>query len=717
MSQLSILLRNITSYTTLRYIVCIIIIGTLSALLDIPVLRELMVVPFLLILPGLLLLFLLKLDKHELAEKVVLTVALSVTFLMFFGVALNQICLAIDYSKPLATNTFVPSLSIVLVVLTILAYRRNKQAFASFPFHIELNNRSKLLLLVPAFLPLLVVLGMRSLNISGDNMLLITLLADLIPITLIILVMFGRTVSKDTYILAIIMIGFTLLSISWLRSEHILGHDVHAEYYLFQVTSLNSHWGTEYVNLLNPDAIQLSSCLSITILPATFQSFLDVSWDEYLFKGIYVLICTLTPLTIYIIARKYLGSMLAFLASIFFMTQLAWLNTADGPRTNLAIFFCAVAIMVLFHDQIKGISKKGLFTVFAASIIVSHYSTAYIFLFLLMFIFLMSMIVRKQILTRYINFVDIALIAVMIFLWHDVLTQGTFSSATNFVSRLVGNMDIFFSSDSRSTDVAKAAGQGLVWPFDFLRLIISYTALLFVATGILATLARRKEIVSIPKFEDYRPGPLRAKFEVEHLLFALGGGMLLAITIVLPYVTEGYGMHRVYSLTAVGLSVFFVTGGIMLAGYARMNPALLVLFILIPYFLFVSGAVYEVFGEHNAMTISSEHQDLQHMLVHDQDIQSGKWLNANTEDVSRIDTPDRYTREILISQGLIAPIVVRYDKIPYQQKVLGHLYLDHYNVVNAKMIWKGARLPMTDFSDTFEHKNRIYVNGGSEVWR
>jgi len=142
MSQLSILLRNITSNTTLRFIVCIIILGTLSALLDIPVLRELMVVPFLLILPGLLLLFLLKLDKLGLAEKIVLTVALSVTFIMFFGVALNQICLAINYSKPLATNTFVPSLSMVLVVLTILAYQRNKQAFASFPFHIKLNNRS-----------------------------------------------------------------------------------------------------------------------------------------------------------------------------------------------------------------------------------------------------------------------------------------------------------------------------------------------------------------------------------------------------------------------------------------------------------------------------------------------------------------------------------------------------------------------------------------------
>lgn len=717
MSQLAILLREPIRNTSLRFIIAILVIGTLSALLDIPVLRELLAVPFLLILPGLLLLFLLKLDKLGLAEKIILTVALSVTFLMFFGVALNQICLELGHSKPLSTNTFVPSLSIVLLALTIWAYRRNKQAFSSFPFRVELSNKSKLLLTIPAFLPLLSILGMRLLNTSNDNMLLITLLADLIPLSLILLVIFGRKISSDTYVLAIIMIGFALLSSTWLRAEHVLGHDVHSEYYLYHVTSLNGYWGSEYVNLLDPYAVQLSSCLSITILPATFQSFLDVSWEEYLFKGVYILICTLTPLAIFILARKYLGKLLAFLAAVFFMTQLEWMDTAAGPRTNLAIFFCAVTIMVLFHDRIGGISKKGLFTVFVASIIVSHYSTAYLFLFLLLFVFLASMIVKKHVIPRHITLVDIALIAVMTYLWHDVLTQGAFSGATNFMSRLASNMDNFFSADSRDADLGKAAGQGLEGPFDFIRLVVSYTALLFVATGILATLARRKNIVSIPKLSHLSPEPLQAKFEVEHLLFTLGCGALLAATVILPFVTEGYGMHRVYSTTAVGLSIFFIVGGIMLARFVHINSSLVVLLILIPYFLFVSGAIYELFGEHNVKNISSEHIDLQHMLVHDQDIQSAKWLSDNTENVSRIDTPDRYTRETLISQGLVPPIVVRFDKIPYHKEVLGHLYLNHYNVANGKMIWHGAVLPMTDFSETFESKNRIYVNGESEVWR
>ena len=57
----------------------------IAILLDIPILRQILGLLFLTILPGLLILMALKLDKIGLTEKIVLSVGLSVSFLMLFG--------------------------------------------------------------------------------------------------------------------------------------------------------------------------------------------------------------------------------------------------------------------------------------------------------------------------------------------------------------------------------------------------------------------------------------------------------------------------------------------------------------------------------------------------------------------------------------------------------------------------------------------------------
>ncbi len=89
-----------SSISWLIGIIVIIAATNLAVFFDIPVLRQLLGVIFLTIIPGLLILFLLKLDKLALAEKIVLTVGISVAFLMMFGWSLNQASLAVSYMSP-----------------------------------------------------------------------------------------------------------------------------------------------------------------------------------------------------------------------------------------------------------------------------------------------------------------------------------------------------------------------------------------------------------------------------------------------------------------------------------------------------------------------------------------------------------------------------------------------------------------------------------------
>jgi len=126
----------------------------------------------------------------------------------------------------------------------------------------------------------------------------------------------------------------------------------------------------------------VGSLASITILPAIYQAFLEIN-PEYLFKLLIPLLFSISPLVVYVIARKYIGGFYAFLTSFLFMSQIIFFRATDFASTSMAILFFALAIMVLFHDGINEFGRRLLFLLFAVACVVSHYSTSLIFLFIL----------------------------------------------------------------------------------------------------------------------------------------------------------------------------------------------------------------------------------------------------------------------------------------------------------------------------------------------
>ena len=67
------------------FILSIVLITDLTILLNIPFLRQIIGFLFLTLLPGVLILQILKLNKIDFLEKFILAWGLSVSFLMFFG--------------------------------------------------------------------------------------------------------------------------------------------------------------------------------------------------------------------------------------------------------------------------------------------------------------------------------------------------------------------------------------------------------------------------------------------------------------------------------------------------------------------------------------------------------------------------------------------------------------------------------------------------------
>jgi uncharacterized membrane protein len=472
----------------------------------------------------------------------------------------------------------------------------------------------------------------------------------------------------------------------------------------------------------------LDSCLSISMLPSVYQIFLNIN-QEYLFKILFSLICSVLPLVVYLISKKYIGSFYAFLASVFFMSQIIFQWTPSETRSNTAVLFFALAIMVLFNERISEFNKRALFIIFAASIIVSHYTTTYIAFFVLLLTWIGMQIVSKLIFVRSnagatnlkpfpiwfkgsITLTPLVIFFVLLFFWHSQVIGGSFDTGVRFLQQTFMNLkEEFFVLESRGYVVESALGGTLPYAgvAQKIEFVFSWLTILFIVFGILTTIRRFKEMVHIPGFGHIKSNLLAKKFEMDFFLLSIVCFALTVATVILPYVAVYYGSSRTYFQMTVPLSVFFVIGGMTVAKYLKLRPHWLILIVIIPYFLCTTGAMCQVFDYPRSITLNSEGPLYTDMYVHDQESYAAKWINEYSEEEERI-----YAR------GLTLDVLVSQSKIPgygtgsrisgkVSKGLDGYIYLRYTDIVDGGLVSK--------YPGVFAEKGKIYANSRSEIYR
>ncbi len=743
---------NLSPIKWLGLVITIIAVTNITIILDIPVLRQISGFIFLTFIPGFLLLFILKLNKLGLVEKIVLSVGLSVAFSMLFGLLVNSLLLALGYTKPLSTIPLLISFSIATIILAAIAYIRNKGITFSFS-NFKLTTREKAFLIVPALFLLLSIVGTRLMNLTDNNVLLMLLLF-LISAYVIFISFSNRRVSERVYPAVIFLISISLLLMYSLRSNHLIGADTHLEYFMFLTTLDNFHWGE--LGFFN-----LDSLLSISMLPAIYQIFLNID-PEYLFKLLYSVIVSILPLVVYILSKKYIGSFYAFLASVFFMSQIIFLWTPSAARVNIAILFFGLAIMVIFHNGISGFSKRALFIVFAASIIMSHYGTTYVSFLVLLFTWIGMQILarivsrRKEVATlsagsytpkknppvlppqgesppgydalayraaalessqtqrkRGITIAFLALFLAMLFFWYSQMTGPTFTYGVQFIYETFTSWSEFFGIEFREYTVQSALGRTLPYAEipQTIEFVFSWLTIIFIAIGVLATISRFKGMVSITDSGHRKSNFLLKKFDAEYLVLAIICCALLVMAAVLPHISRDYGMSRTYLQMMIPLSIFFVIGGIVASKYLKSRPYWVILVVLIPYFLCTTGAMSQLFSFPRNITLNSEGTLYEDMYVSDEESYAAKWIKEYGGG-TRIYTGAWPGPRVLLSQGKIPRWRTLLSFISqYQEgkKIDGYLYLRHTDITVGRVV--------TEYPDLFARKSKLYTTGGSAVYR
>ena len=746
------LIERITAKKWFTLIILMLSFTDLMIFLDIPFLRQILGFLFLTILPGSLILQMLKLSKVGYTEKFVLSVGLSISFLMFFGLMLNNLSLSLSYETPLATMPLLISFNIASVALAVIGYKLNKSSVFSLPNH-NLSASEKAFLIIPVIFPALSIFGMHVMNTTNNNIVLMFLLF-LIPIYIVSVCLFNRKFPKRLYPVVIFLISISLLLMFALRSNHIIGVDTHVEYYYFQTTLDNLHW-----SIFEHSA--LDACLAISLLPTLYQSILNIS-PEFLYKIVYSLLFSISPLAIYILSKRYIGEFYAFLTSCFFISQHNFLSTELHARTNLAILFFALAMMVLFNDKIDPLKKRILFIVFMASCMVSHYSTTYIFFFVMAGTFIgIEALSKKYTFKKAISLTLVILLFSMIFFWYSQVTETAFNAGVRFVEDTFSNLNKFFIEESRSEVTRSMLGEG-IWQKGIphkIEFVFTWLTFAFIGIGII-TLIRKYKEMSFPELNFKKPEFFKEKFEVGYFVIALACSGLFVAIVLTPQVTVGYSLDRTHLFGIVVLSVFFVIGGITLSKYfffktfkksfiknasqkrktvlkekqksftkrshylrndgengSEVRAYLIILLVLIPYFLCVTGVTYQMFGVPHAITLNSEGEPYDMYYVHDQESYSAGWLKECADEKTRIYT-DFFGGLWLSSQGMIRSSI--YDPSFIEDKEAigdGYIFLRYVNIVDRKLLGCAQWHNLTEYNHLFVERNKIYDNSGSQVWR
>jgi uncharacterized membrane protein len=412
-------------------------------------LRQILGFLFLIAVPGIVLMLCFKIRNIGFWEYLVYTVGLSISFIMFAGLIVNWTLPYLGITdKPLSLFPILICFNIFLLVLGFVAYKRNKD-FKPRVFSVpKLDTLNNIFFTIPMLFPVLAILGAFLLNNHGPNFLTMIMLGG-IAVYVLLLTIFRKRLDKNIWPWALYWMGLSLLLMYSLRSWIFMGSDVSIEYHFFNLILRNGLWNLS--NAYHPYNV----CLSITILPASITFFGDIN-PLSVFKLILPIIISLLAIEVYLISARFFSKIISFFGGFFFVSQVAYfVDLTSALRQGIAFVFFGLVILALFEKQITNKKKKLFFLCFFFSIVVSHYTTSYIGLFFFILLFMTkgihnyffnrnnSLNQQKRLI---LNSIVLLIIIAFSFLWYSQITPASMG-IIDFLDKSIGNFDNLFKEE------------------------------------------------------------------------------------------------------------------------------------------------------------------------------------------------------------------------------------------------------------------------------
>lgn len=685
-----------------RYLLLIIItliLTDITIILDISYLREALSFLFFTIIPGLIIIQVLK-PELEFVKKTLLWVGISIALLISTGLILNALYPSIEY--PLSLKPVLITLNGIMIGLVAVAYKFKPDNFCNkkiFNFNLDLKGKLISPLILPILFPLLAVIGTYSMNLFQNNIILMILLF-LIPIHIIIITYFNEKIHPINYPLALWLIGMSLLLMHSLTSNFVLGRDVHIEYYTFQLT-LNSHYW-DINQFYNP----YNACLSINILPTIYQVLSDMN-PEYVFKLFFAIIGSILPVVLYKVLENFLKNRNAFLASLLLVFQAFFINLTGCIRQEVAILFFFLSILVLYQkDFSKSIPLKALFLILVFSMVMSHYTTSYVALVilvpLLLIPFFKGLLKERKIIST--NLDVIVLYILFVAVWFIFYANVQFQAGSEVIGATVGATVAATGTSlvARESTILNMIGIGVKSLPNLIAIIINDLIFLTIGLGLLRILWKHKHYMK--------------KLGDQYLLGSLLSVALLAGFIILPYISFYYGPDRLFFQLLIFTGPLFIFGCLQLGKIVK-KPQItpfIVLIMLLSVFAVNTHLQYNFLGEPFSVEYNDKGVVRGELFIYNGEVSAAKWIKNYGYDNSSING-DAISYSRLLMGGVKKSSIkgINFNN----HTVDGYLYLGFYNLNENKFFETYELQTSVDkYSYFFYGKSKIYQNGIATIW-
>lgn len=726
--------------------------------LQIPILRPLIGIIYLTFIPGIIILRILKLHKLGNIETVLYAVGLSIATFMFTGLFMNTFYPFFGISRPISITSLIITLNIIVLILCVVSYIIDKDFSA--PSFINIKDILSPPALFLCLIPFLSIFGTYFVNFYQDNSLLMYLI--IIIALIVVLIGFDKFIPKNLYALAVFVIAVSFVFYRSLISMYISGFDIHEEYYIANLIITNGTWNST-------TAANVNAVLSTTMFAPISSNISGMSLT-WVFKIIYPFLLSLVPLGLYRVFQKQTNDKIAFFACFFFISvHNFYTDLPVMARQITATLFVILLILLIIDKNMNKMKCTFLSVVFSFSLVVSHYGLTYIYMlffisaWLILFLAekpemqklkncfysrfskyksgkLVNNLISSTTKERTIRSTFVLLFVVSALAWYMYISSSSvFDYLAQYVDYISSNIVRDLSNPSvipgLQAWIAKTKLQLLL---ELVRLSVNRLAQIFVIIGMIVLL--------------FKPGEL--KFEKEYAVFSILNLIMYLATIppplgLPPLSLPGVDILRIGHITLIILAPFFVIGGMtvfritsrMIRAVLRHNNIgssviLSVFFVIL--FLNETGFVWEVTGGYSgSITLGQEYAmksdypeikaALYNALTVEQDVSSAEWLSRMKSAGKVYATFDDIRVHPLTSYGMI-PIenTIRLTKKTKTIQDDSYVYLQHLNVIEdigtefdaSSLQGKGHSIfNMTEISYLFDIKNKIYSNGGSEIYK
>ncbi len=697
----------------------IVIIADISISLNIPIYRQVFGFLLVTLIPGLIIIRILNLNRIGPSKTILYSVGFSVAFTMFLGFVVNLIGPPFGIERPISIAPLLIGINIGIIILLIISFVVGP---AEYKYPIDLRE-SFALLRSPqaAFLLLILLLGIfGGFAVRYYIWSLFSVTAMLLIAAVVSLIAFDKFFEKKHHSITLFVIGLTLLLNRTLTSPYLGGTDIHIELLFQKLTELNAYWDPS----ISPNA--LNAMLSTVIFPTVYSLLLGID-TIVVYKVVFSVLFALVPVALYHMFIGGLKPKYSFFSAFLFMSFYAFFAVLTWlPRQQIAELFLVLLLLTLFEKEIRP-SIRGFLTItWISSIVVSHYATTYIALFFIIIVYTLSILFREK--EQSIKLSTTVVAFIISISWYIYIslskTFDTFVNVGERISMAVG--DEINSPSAIDPTVDTALGGGIVdLPFWH-----ALGHLWQLGTQILLLLGFAYVIARYVKQRSH-PGLT---------FFSVAGILFLFMSITLPYFASSLNMDRIFHIVLIFISMLGIIGVVCsiewicrIQNIPKLQKdkmiSICLLLVYVPYFLFNTSVIFEVTEKSNNFALqiddATDHSEyftnssfyFLNARVPGEDVAACHWISTSRS-ANYLFYADSYRECELWGYGLI-PLneVIRGV---YPPDTGGYVFVGRQNIIentyfcsDKNRVRSSVKYSFDQIRQDLEPRNLVYSSGAA----